>query len=152
MVALALRDGGYLVLGQAETPSPLEAIFAPAHPQLKIYRRQARPAGARDVPLVLPQARKARRRATTPPAQIERATPQTVQMSGTAASERVLDTVPLGVVVVDRRHDIQHINAAVLRLSQESVARLFGPAEPADRPALHRVDGGRLRRSGALRG
>jgi two-component system CheB/CheR fusion protein len=70
-MAHALRDGGYLVLGQAETPSPLEAIFAPAHPQLEIYRRQARPAGASDVPLVLPQATagvhglQARRRGTT---------------------------------------------------------------------------------------
>src|SRR5207249_12102061 len=32
-VTLALRDGSYLVLGQAETPSPLGAIFASAHPQ-----------------------------------------------------------------------------------------------------------------------
>jgi two-component system, chemotaxis family, CheB/CheR fusion protein len=126
-VAFALRDGGYLVLGQAETPSPFGAIFAPAHPQLKIYRRQARPVGARDVPLVLPQARRARGRGTTPPAEMGRATRQTLQVSSTAASERVLDTLPLGVVVVDRHYDIQHINAAVLRLFG-----IYRPASGAD--------------------
>jgi two-component system CheB/CheR fusion protein len=131
-VAFALQDGGYLVLGQAETPSPLGAVFAPAHPQLKIYRRQARPAGARDVPLVLSQAmagvhehqaRRARRHGTTPPAEMQRAAWEMPQASSIAASERVLDTLPLGVVVVDRHYDIQHINAAVLRL--------FGITPPA---------------------
>src|SRR5256714_1179706 len=126
-MAFELRDGGYLVLGQAESPTPPEAITATARPQLKIYRRQARPAGARDVPLVLPQARRARRRGTTPPAEMGRATRQTLQVSSTAASECVLDTLPLGVVVVDRHYDIQHINAAVLRLFG-----IYRPASGAD--------------------
>jgi two-component system CheB/CheR fusion protein len=135
-VAFALRDGGYLVLRQAETPSALEAVFAPAHPQLKIYRRRARPAGAPDVSLVLPQAlagvpgsqvRKARRRGTTPPEEMERAAWEIAQMSSTVASARVLATLPLGVVVVDRHYDIQHINTAALRLFG-----IYHPASGAD--------------------
>ena len=37
--AFALRAGGYLALGNAETPGPLAEDFAAAHPQLKLYRR-----------------------------------------------------------------------------------------------------------------
>lgn len=40
LFAFALRPGGYLALGKAETIHPLEAYFAPADGQLKLYRRQ----------------------------------------------------------------------------------------------------------------
>jgi two-component system CheB/CheR fusion protein len=40
LFAFSVRDGGYLVLGKSETPGPLAEFFVPAHPQLKIYRRQ----------------------------------------------------------------------------------------------------------------
>ncbi len=40
LFAYALRDGGYLVLGQAETVSPLAELFVPVEDQLKVYRRR----------------------------------------------------------------------------------------------------------------
>src|SRR5947209_15226706 len=40
LFTFSLRDGGYLVLGKSETPGPLADFFVPAHPHLKIYRRQ----------------------------------------------------------------------------------------------------------------
>lgn len=40
LFAFALRDGGYLVLGQAETAASLDAYFARIEPRLSVYRRQ----------------------------------------------------------------------------------------------------------------
>ena len=51
LFAFALRDGGYLALGKAETTTPLAAYFAVADARLKVYRRQ----GAD--PVALPPAR-----------------------------------------------------------------------------------------------
>ncbi|HEX6818128.1 MAG TPA: CheR family methyltransferase, partial [Ktedonobacterales bacterium] len=39
LFAFALREDGRLVLGNAETTSPLHDAFVPDHPQFKIYRR-----------------------------------------------------------------------------------------------------------------
>jgi two-component system, chemotaxis family, CheB/CheR fusion protein len=40
LFAYSLRDGGYLVLGKAELPSPLADFFAPVDRQKKVYRRR----------------------------------------------------------------------------------------------------------------
>ena len=40
LFAFALRDGGYLALGKAETAKPLGMYFVAAHQHLKLYRRQ----------------------------------------------------------------------------------------------------------------
>jgi two-component system CheB/CheR fusion protein len=40
LFAFAVRDGGYLALGKAETIKPLEANFEPVHPHLTLYRRR----------------------------------------------------------------------------------------------------------------
>ena len=40
LFAYALRNGGYLVLGQAEAVTPLAELFTPLQDSLKIYRRQ----------------------------------------------------------------------------------------------------------------
>ena len=39
LFAFALRDGGYLALGKAETAKPLGVYFLAAHAHLKLYRR-----------------------------------------------------------------------------------------------------------------
>src|SRR5207249_6082057 len=39
LFAFALRDGGFLALGKAESTSPLPAHFALVHPRLKVFRR-----------------------------------------------------------------------------------------------------------------
>lgn len=40
LFAFSLREGGYLVLGKAETTSPLPQHFASAHSTLKVFRRE----------------------------------------------------------------------------------------------------------------
>jgi two-component system CheB/CheR fusion protein len=50
LFAFAVRDGGYLALGKAETPSQLAEFFVPVEPPLRLYRRQ----GGRLVVPVLP--------------------------------------------------------------------------------------------------
>src|ERR1051326_1658719 len=40
LFAYSLRDGGYLVLGKAESTTPLSEFFVLQHKQQKVYRRQ----------------------------------------------------------------------------------------------------------------
>lgn len=121
LFAFSLRDRGYLVLGKAETVSPLPEYFALEHPRLKVYRR----IGDR---VLIPTARI---RSGTPfPAPrptVDRAggLDLTAMRGGRplppihTASERaegVLLRMPVGIVVVNRQYDIQMINSAARRL------------------------------------
>src|SRR5215213_4270651 len=40
LFAYSLRDGGYLVMGKAESPAPVADLFAPVDRHNKVYRRQ----------------------------------------------------------------------------------------------------------------
>ena len=122
LFAFALREGGYLVLGKAETSSPLPEQFTLAYPRLKVFRRHGE-------------------RVLIPPSRIRAAAPGPVAVSSSrpvlgslerelaraharqsgapSASDRageVLLDLPVGVVVVDRNFDMQIINAAARRL------------------------------------
>lgn len=121
LFAFSLRANGFLVLGKAETTSPLAEYFTLAHPQLKIYRRHGDrilipPARIRDTAPMLP-IRAAANPRTPPPLELGR-----LQRDGQRArsprekSENILLNLPVGVVVVDRRYDIQMINSAARRL------------------------------------
>ncbi|HST87377.1 MAG TPA: chemotaxis protein CheB [Ktedonobacterales bacterium] len=137
LFAFALRDGGYLALGKAETARPLEAYFAPIHEHLKLYRRQgervlgpiAHSMNLTDSTTPAPRlptssAQWSRRRppvhhdtsgaeqARTPRAA---APPERARTTGEWLGNLIL-SLPIGVVVVDRRYDIQAINGAALRL------------------------------------
>ena len=126
LFAYSLRDGGYLVLGKAESVSPLSEFFAPVNRQYKIYRRQ----GER---FLMPQL------STPPPSPSPRQTPKpgeilaidmptspaprgadaarhTASQRVRGAGEETLGRLPVGVVIVDRNYDIQAINAAARRL------------------------------------
>ena len=142
LFAFALRDGGYLVLGNAETPSPLARYFVSVHPHFKIYRRlgeralvpPARVAGSTQrrsssfelTPALTPPL--PGRRLTTLPqlpqppdhahGQEERPRMRTVRET---LGNQVLD-LPIGVVVVDREYDVQTINSAAYRLLDVSRA------------------------------
>lgn len=134
LFAFAVREGGYLALGKAETAHPLEAYFTPADEHLKVYRRR----GERMLP---PLARVkvihahepagehagSRRsaiwmRSATTAAGPELRAPRTTQGTEPRArhvSERlgsVILDASVGVVVVDRQYDIQIINAEAIRL------------------------------------
>ncbi len=114
--AYSLRDGGYLVMGKAESASPLSEFFLLQHKQNKVYRRQ----GDR---ILMPLGRFV----TTPkaslpqPLALTRRTPSGVESGHRqkeviqrvrTLNESVLLRLPVGLVVVDRHYDIQGINSA----------------------------------------
>ena len=110
----ALRDGGIMVLGKSESPGSLAPYFQQQHKQLKVYRRQ----GER---LLLPPATFAPpaplTRAVVPPSRTSERQPAPPPPPGDdLAPEAVLQTLPVGVVVVDRHYDIASINLAARRL------------------------------------
>ncbi len=113
LFAYSLRDGGYLVLGKAETIASLPEFYAPQQDRRhKIYRRE----GERFLmpstsPVPTPRARQLRFAAGGFPAEIRGAGP------GLRASDgSLVNRLPVGVVVVDRRYDIQDFNAAARNL------------------------------------
>jgi two-component system CheB/CheR fusion protein len=120
LFAFALRDGGYLVLGKAETPGPLSEFFASAHQQLKVYRRigdrMLIPAARiRDsTPLRLTHGTGGNRpsRLAPTPSQREAQRPRTTAETEAA----LLRSLPIGVVVIDRHYDIETINNSARRL------------------------------------
>jgi two-component system CheB/CheR fusion protein len=118
LFAFALRTGGYLVLGKAETTSPLPEFFAVEDPNLKIYRRY----GDR---MLIPPARLAEAQPAAPlRTMLARRSSSGARLSRTAESrqpasglgdrlfEDLFRQLPVGLVVVNRDYDIQSINAA----------------------------------------
>jgi two-component system, chemotaxis family, CheB/CheR fusion protein len=120
LFAFGLRDGGYLVLGKSETPGPLAEFFVPAHPQLKIYRRQGDrmlipAARIKDTtPLRLVHNRVDSRTPGRPAAQTVRGAPR--PWTSTDDEAALLRALPWGALVIDRHYDIQTINPAARRL------------------------------------
>jgi two-component system CheB/CheR fusion protein len=118
LFAFSLRAGGYLVLGQAETTSPLGEYFSTEHPQLKVFRRVGErvlipPARIRDgAPARLMSLRRLRTAA-------EIARTHRHSQPQPALGERVdglLFRLPLGIAIVDRRYDVLTINAFARRV------------------------------------
>ena len=116
LFSYALRDDGYLVLGKAETVTPLSEAFISTHASLKIYRRSGNVTS-----LSGPQIREAmplRSLVPMPPAALPKprvASKDTRQTSADIVGELML-TSSIGLVVVNRRYDIQVINSLGLRL------------------------------------
>jgi two-component system CheB/CheR fusion protein len=119
LFAYSLRDRGLLVLGKAESINPLSEFFALQQPQLKIYRRHGErilmpathlpfPTLPANTPRLLGGARLTPGGAT--------ARPSRSQEGIVAHDERYLLRLPVGMVIVDRRYDIQAINAVARRL------------------------------------
>jgi two-component system CheB/CheR fusion protein len=134
LFAFALRNGGYLALGKAETIKPVESAFTPAHRVLKLYRRvgertfapitpmsdirasvrgvrsQAISQGSQDSAFNSPQA--------WPPLALQtraQLVPQRTRTNSERLGDLILD-LPAGVAVVDRNYDVQFINRSALRL------------------------------------
>lgn len=115
LFAYSLKDGGYLVLGKAETTSPLGEFFALTHRRHKVYRRQGErflmpPAVPAPTIGRLSSSRERRPATLRPPQEAQRA-----QRRG-VTEESVLNQLPVGVVVVDRHYDVLAINHAARRL------------------------------------
>ncbi|HLH25032.1 MAG TPA: CheR family methyltransferase [Chloroflexota bacterium] len=119
LFAFALRTGGRLVLGKSEATSGLAEYFVLEEPRLKIYRRQ----GERMLIAPTPIRDRAPLPPPLPPARSEhgsgvRLPPPVVPLRPPAESggERLLQDLPVGVVVVDRHYDVQAINSVARRL------------------------------------
>jgi two-component system CheB/CheR fusion protein len=128
LFAFSLRDGGYLVLGKAESTAPLSDYFVLEHARLKVYRREGErvlipPARIPDTTSLLPSLGVVppSRAWTEPPARLGRDAPKPATAGDRV--ESLLLRLPVGVVVVDRRYDIHSINAAARRL-----LAIHGPA------------------------
>ncbi len=117
LFAYSLRNGGYLVLGKAETTSPVAEFFTPTQPNLKIYRRQGErlliPIGQfKDVTPLRPTAARSSIGAIPQLPSREVSQPRTsIEQLGA-----LVFNLPIGVVVVDRRYDIQIINGLAHQL------------------------------------
>jgi two-component system, chemotaxis family, CheB/CheR fusion protein len=134
LFAFALRDGGYLALGKAESVQPLATYYAPAHPRVTLFRRH----GPRVLAPVLRQHRGDRNdrqdvplRAARPLSSSQQVPPfRKSHIASQAESpfpeqraptmSETLDTVlldlALGVAVVDANYDVQFINPFALQL------------------------------------
>lgn len=116
LFAYSLRDGGSLVLGTAETTSAFDEFFAQQDHQHKVYRRRG---GRFLLPTTAPVSP-----APTPGSRRERTAPNVgfvresrrLENRRHTKDENLLNALPVGVVVVDRRYDVQAINAAARRL------------------------------------
>jgi two-component system CheB/CheR fusion protein len=121
LFAFSLRDGGFLVLGKAESTTPLAEYFVLAHPRLKIYRRQGDrvlipPTRIRDSAPLIPARPSAGKRAGWIDATLAKSRELPRPPSAAEKAENQLLRLPVGVVVVDRVYDIQSINATARRL------------------------------------
>ncbi|MGZ3581465.1 MAG: chemotaxis protein CheB [Ktedonobacterales bacterium] len=134
LFAFALREGGYLALGKAETANSLAPYFTPTDERLKLYRRR----GERILPPIARVKADGAHRATdlhavrrrvagesesatasTSPARRNPHPAQAPDSSTLPVSERlgrIVLEARVGAVVVDRQYDIQIINAEAIRL------------------------------------
>jgi two-component system CheB/CheR fusion protein len=120
LFAYSLRHGGILALGKAEAISPLADYFTPVNTRLRIYQRHGErlllPASHSIVPAPLQSTSLITGKPTLASA-VER--PPMGDMRTRTSIERLGNSVvglPIGIAIVDRRYDIQSINAAALRL------------------------------------
>lgn len=119
--AFSLREGGYLALGKTETVSPASTFFVPYLPKYKIYSRHGKEVPVASFltqiytpPHTLPRPHAANRQPSTMLQELFQTQKETLQAR--ISKESLLLNLPVGVVVVDRRYDIQEINNAARRL------------------------------------
>jgi two-component system CheB/CheR fusion protein len=121
LFAFSIRDGGYLVLGKAESTTPLAESWVLAHPRLKIYRRQGMrvlvaPAGVRGGPPLVPAAPMSPRRGSWIDATLAKARTLSRGPTGIDRAESLMLRLPVGIVVVDRDYDIVSVNGTARNL------------------------------------
>jgi two-component system CheB/CheR fusion protein len=120
LFAFSLREGGYLVLGKAESTTPYAEHFILDQPRLKIYRRAGDrvlipPARIREsAPTAIARAR-ARREPLWATTQNVRATRDAMR-HGPERPDDLLLKLPVGLIVIDQDYDISFVNAMARRL------------------------------------
>jgi two-component system CheB/CheR fusion protein len=118
LFAYSLRDGGYLAMGKAESPSLLADLFAPVDRHNKVFRRQ----GQRFLlPPTLPTS-------PAPRAPLERSSGDRELLRSQAAaqhqrfaaslatSEYLINQLPVGVAIVARDYTMEAINTAARQM------------------------------------
>lgn len=119
LFAYSLRNGGVLVLGKAETTSPLPEFFTPINSLLHIYRRFGEPLllpkGSANDPLPLQTASPTGQAANVGTRAHFTASAARPRTSFERLGDAVL-TLPVGIAIVDRRYDVLTINPAALRM------------------------------------
>jgi two-component system CheB/CheR fusion protein len=138
LFAFSLREGGYLILGQSETTSPLAEYFVLEQPRLKVYRRQGEralfpAARSKDVGRSMPPRLGAANQSTLNDLRRARGDSD-VNRAQRERMDNIVQRMPVGVVVVDRRYDIQTINNTARQL-----LGIHGPAIGED--ILHLAQG-----------
>lgn len=121
LFAFSLRDSGFLVLGKAETNSPLAEYFTAEVASVKIYRRYGKrilipPARIRETASSTPTLPRlsAPSRMPTETMRIQRDTP--ALRTQRERYESLVRSLPVGIAVVDRHYDVQIINSIGRRL------------------------------------
>ncbi|CAN5748310.1 hypothetical protein BH23ACT11_BH23ACT11_11130 [soil metagenome] len=136
LFAYSLRNEGRLVLGQAETISPLPQFFQQDHDQLKVFKRRGdrflMPPALLATPSPLSRST-SRPRHPTRDLQ-PRADPGRDRERAEQLIENYVLGLSMGVVVVDRQYDIQTINNAARQL-----LAVHSPASGED--LLHLIQG-----------
>ena len=116
LFAYSLRDGGYLVMGKAESASAEADMFAPVDRHNKVYRRQ----GPRFLlPATLPTSpapRARRQHGTQEQNTLRSQVHQQLAAGHRVAGEDLLNRLPVGVVLVDREYAIGAINTTARRM------------------------------------
>jgi len=115
--AFSLREGGCLVLGSGETASRMEELFTSEDAALRIYRRTAQRAPLplqrlENTALPVPAPAPLRLSTAGDAEMVER----TRELLPAGSRDELLSGLPVGIVVVNRRYDIQLINLAARRL------------------------------------
>jgi two-component system, chemotaxis family, CheB/CheR fusion protein len=112
LFAFSLRDDGYLVLGKAETTSPLGEFFTAHDLHQKVYLRRGERVVVPPAPVVAPPKRSLRARVPPPPPL--RAAKEVPRSR--VPIDALLSSLPFGAVLIDGRYDILEINFAARRL------------------------------------
>lgn len=116
LFAYSLRDQGFLVLGKAESPGLLGEFFTVLQQQQKVYRRHGERNLMPTARLHYPSQPGLQRFAA---ARASNASSQRILRNESRVANReesYLLKLPMGIVVVDRRYDIQAINGVARRL------------------------------------
>lgn len=121
LFAFALRDGGYLVLGKAESTTPLPQFFKLENSALKIYEREGErvllpPTRLKDTPQ--PGSIGAFNSHRTKEPRMTQNHHEAPRGSSQDVIAAYMNAAAVGVVVVDRKYDIIAINSAARGMLQ----------------------------------
>jgi two-component system CheB/CheR fusion protein len=111
LFAFSLREKGYLVLGKAETTSPLGEFFVPHELHHKVYLRRGERAVIPPTRVSPPPRRPFRGRIIPMSPRLQKDPPR-IRMP----IDALLLSLPFGAVLVDHRYDVLEINFAARRL------------------------------------